>query len=54
MTEEEKQKAYIEALAKFNEEQGYALAPSPAWRYSNDGNDYRLIIQMQVVKLNKE
>jgi len=50
-TEEQKQQAYITALSKFNEKQGYTLMPVAQLKQSKDSGEYTIIAVNQIVKL---
>ena len=50
-TEEQKQQAYITALGKFNEKQGYTLTPVAQLKQSRDTGEYSIVAVNQVVKL---
>lgn len=52
MTNEElKDKEFADAYNKLVEKYKRAFAPIPAWRFSQDGNDFRLIIETRIVRL---
>ena len=48
VTEETKDKAFIKAYELLCKKHGRSLAPVPGWRFSQDGNDHRLTLQLQV------
>ena len=53
-TEEEKDQDFLDAYNKLCEEHKRSLGAIPGWRFSSDGNDYRVVIQMQVQRRLKE
>jgi len=51
VTEETKDQRFIEAYQALSKKHGRTLVSIPGWRFSQDGNDHRLVIQMQVQRL---
>ena len=47
-TEEEKDQDFLDAYKKLCEKHKRGLTATPSWRFSQDGNDFRLVINMQV------
>ncbi|KKL59596.1 hypothetical protein LCGC14_2213760 [marine sediment metagenome] len=47
-TEEEKDQDFLDAYKKLCDKHKRGLSASPAWRFSQDGNDFRLIINMGI------
>ena len=47
-TEEEKDQEFLDAYKKLCEKHKRGLTATPSWRFSQDGNDFRLVINMQV------
>lgn len=47
-TEEEKDQAFLSDYQKVCNKHRRGLQASPAWRFSQDGNDFRLVINMSV------
>ena len=48
VTEETKAQLFLDAYKALCQKHGMALVSVPGWRFSQDGNDHRLIIQTQV------
>ena len=51
VTEETKDQVFIDAYKALCEKHGRTLMSVPGWRFSQDGNDHRLIIQLQVQRM---
>ena len=47
-TEEQKDQDFLEAFKKLCDKHERGLSASPSWRFSQDGNDFRLVISMAV------
>ena len=54
LTEEQKQKAFIEDIEKVFGKHGLALTPVAQLKYSVDNNDYRIIAANQITELQKD
>ena len=50
LTEEEKDEQFVEAYNKLCEKHGRSIITAPTWRFSADGNDFRLAL---VTKVNR-
>ena len=48
--EEKKDKEFVDAYNKLCEKHKRTIRAVPAWRFSQDGNDFRLIIEIHVVR----
>ena len=47
-TEEEKDQEFFDAYKKLCDKYKRGLSAVPAWRFSQDGNDFRLVINLAV------
>ncbi len=47
-TEEQKDQEFLDAYRRLCDKHKRGLTASPAWRYSQDGNDFRLQINLAV------
>jgi len=47
-TEEQKDQEFLEAYKKLCDKHKRGLSFIPGWRFSQDGNDFRLIVNIQV------
>ena len=47
-TEEEKDQEFLEAYKKLCDKHKRGLTATPSWRFSQDGNDFRLVINLAV------
>ena len=54
LTEEQKNKVFLEAYQELCDKHQRGLSFSPAWRYSQDGNDFRLTVNVQVIKFSEQ
>ena len=54
LTEEEKDQKFLEVYQQLCEKYKRGIQASPAWRYSEDGNDFRLIINITVSRWPKD
>ena len=52
--EEVKQKEFLADIEKVYKKHGLVLTFVPGWRFSQDGNDYRLVIETRIAELPKE
>ena len=50
-TEDQIDQEFLEAYRKLCDEHKRGLTASPAWRYSEDGNDFRLQLQLSVNRM---
>lgn len=50
-TEQQKAKDFFNAYGELCIKHGYQIIVSPAWKYSHDNNDFRLVLQESVGKL---
>ena len=50
----EEDKKYLAEIEKVNKKYNRAITPVPVWRFSQDGNDFRLQIQLQVARMKDE
>jgi hypothetical protein len=50
-TEEQKDQDFLDAYKKLCEKHQRGLSASPSWRYSQDGNDFRLVINLSVTRM---
>ena len=51
VTEETKDQVFLDAYTALCEKHRRSLMPVPGWRFSQDGNDHRMTLQMQVQRL---
>ena len=52
LTKEEKDQKYLDEYEKLCVKHNRRIMASPNWRYSEDGNDFRLIINLSVMRTN--
>jgi len=52
LTEEEKDQKFLEEYEKVCKKHNRRILGSPNWRYSQDGNDFRLVINLVVARTN--
>ena len=50
LTEEQKDEKFLEEYNKLCNKHKRVVVPAPEWRFSQDGNDYRLTIKLLVAK----
>lgn len=53
-TPEQKDQAFLDEYKKLCEKHSRGLSAAPSWRFSQDGNDFRLVINMQVTRMQDE
>lgn len=49
-TEEQKDQDFLDAYKKLCDKHQRGLSAAPSWRYSQDGNDFRLVINFTVTR----
>jgi hypothetical protein len=52
-TEEQKDEEFLKAYRELCDKHKRGLSTSPSWRYSEDGRDFRLVIDISVSRWNK-
>ena len=53
-TEEQKDQEFLEAYKKLCDKHKRGLSATPAWRFSQDGNDFRLVVNLAISRWNDE